>query len=144
MIYETLLSTIAQAAGQDSLQFTPINSGTILGGVAVLISLVISGAGLLRSYRLDQRTAKKQDIDTVIENYRLLLNEAKEREKKLEAIVERQGKQLEAAEKLIDEQKAMILELNHKIERYEAHIAKLEKELKRYTDKGKGAIPNAT
>lgn len=103
----------------------PQSDGTIIGGIALILSLIISGAGLYRSIRLDNRTAKKQDIDTVIENFRVLLAESKEREKKLETLVEQQRKQLERGEAIIDEQRITITKL-------EAEVAGLRKELEIY------------
>ncbi len=93
---------------QSDLTIAPLDSGTTLGAIAVLISLVVSGAGLYRSYRLDQRAAKKADIDTVIENYRLLLAEAKERERKLETALERQNTIINKLETVVDEQRVVI------------------------------------
>jgi septal ring factor EnvC (AmiA/AmiB activator) len=80
----------------------------MLGAVALILSLLISGAGLIRSWRLDARTAKKQDIDTVIENYRALLTESRTREKKLEDIIDEQKKALDKSERIIDEQRITI------------------------------------
>lgn len=103
----------------------PQSDGTILGAIALILSLVISGAGLARSWRLDNRTAKKTDIDTVIENYRALLTESKEREKKLEVIVDDQRKQLARSERIIDEQRITIGKL-------EGEISGLKTELDKY------------
>lgn len=103
----------------------PQSDGTIIGGIALLLSLIISGAGLIRSWRLDNRTAKKSDIDTVIENYRALLTESKEREKKLEVIVDDQRKQLARSERIIDEQRITISKL-------ESEITGLRGELDKY------------
>jgi peptidoglycan hydrolase CwlO-like protein len=103
----------------------PQSDGTVLGAIALILSLVISGAGLIRSWRLDNRTAKKQDIDTVIENYRALLTESKEREKKLEVIVDDQRKQLDRSERIIDEQRITIGKL-------ESEITGLKSELDKY------------
>lgn len=103
----------------------PQSDGTLFGGIALLLSLIISGAGLVRSWRLDTRTAKKADIDQVIENYRLLLTEAKKREEKLELINENQRKQLEKNEKIMDEQRITI-------NRLESKIVELERELLQY------------
>lgn len=116
----TFLTTLAETTVT-----LPQSDGTIIGGIALILSLVISGLGLYRSVRLDNRTAKKQDIDTVIENYRALLTESKEREKKLETIVEEQRKQLARGEAIIDEQRITITKL-------EGEVAGLKKELEQY------------
>lgn len=121
------LTTFAADVQAPDVSITPISSGTVLGGIAVIISLVISGIGLYRSLRLDQRAAKKQDIDTVIENYRLLLSEAKEREKKLEAIIDQNRATITKNEALIDEQRITI-------SRLEGENAQLRAELKAYRE----------
>lgn len=102
----------------------PQSDGTIIGGIALLLSLIISGAGLIRSWRLDNRTAKKSDIDTVIENYRALLTEAKDREKKLETIIEDQKKTIAKNEKIMDEQRITIGRLESENIQLKAELAK--------------------
>ncbi len=95
------------------MEVSTIDSNTILGAAAVLVSLAVSVIGLVRTWRLDSRTAKKQEIDTVIENYRLMLTESKERERKLEDITAAQQVKLDKAEDLIAEQRIIIGRLEH-------------------------------
>lgn len=118
-----MITHVAQAA-VETVQI-PVSDGTTLGAVALILSLIISGIGLIRSWRLDARTAKKQDIDTVIENYRALLTESKEREKKLEKIVEDQERVIAKNERIIDEQRITI-------GRLEANNRELRNELGKY------------
>ncbi len=127
-----VFNQFAQADGGGLTTSLTGDTGTTLGAIAVLISLIVSGVGLYRSFRLDQRAAKKQDIDTVIENYRLMLTESKDREKKLEAINDQLNTKLEKAENMIAEQRITITRL-------ESENGQLRRELEAY----RGAKANA-
>lgn len=125
-----LLIFMAQAG--DNLQFQPINTGTILGGIALLLTILFNGVNIFRGWRQDARTAKKEDIDVVIENYRLLLEESKTREGKLEQMVESQRKTIEANEVLITEQRQTISEQAETIKSLKMRVTKVEAKLTKY------------
>lgn len=109
----------------DPVSTSTVDSGTVLGAIAVIVSLLISAFGLIRSWNLDRRAAKKQDIDTVIENYRLLLSESKDREKKLEKMVD-------DLRRLNDKNEEIIAEQRITISRLEGENAELKRELEQY------------
>lgn len=118
-----LLTQIGQAV--DPLTVTPIDSGSHLGSIAIIISLLISGFGIYRGWKSDKRAAKKEEVQTIIENYRILLKESRARETKLEDIVSRQNKIIEANEAIIEEQKQAIRTIKKERDDYRDELIKL-------------------
>lgn len=104
-----------------------ISDGTILGGLAVVISLGLSGFGLYRNYKLDRDTASKSQFDTVVENYRTLLNKSELTIARLEAKLAEQDQLLNRYSTEIATYKLELDRKNKEIKELKGRVLKLEK-----------------
>ena len=108
------------------MEFTTVDSSTLLGGLAVIISVAGTGFATWRAYQSDKRTAKKSEVDMLVDRYERQAIQATDKLEAAQIIMEDQAQvirtlrdELAEAHREIKARDDRIKILTNKLIRYE-------------------------